>query len=218
MKIKRILNFLLVILVGFTTGYICIGGLAMIETTEKVKLIENKTEIELIKTVNYFANNRIRELPKNRIDSIDSIYFKTKNRHLSIDDKRDLQAMCHVYWYYDYPNFSFIRFLTYMPYTVLLFLTVGTAGILGSIARLVMDHVRNIVPIHDSKCIAFIISGFFMGIMVLAISFIVPTIFVRGDTQLNTYSIVLLCFFAGLFSDNFYKWIMNSIGKFLKAD
>ena len=189
----------------------------MIEATEKVRLIEKKVETELIRDIISGYSKIDFELPPSFFKRIDEIYYGNSNKHLSFEDRDALQNLCHVYWYYSFSGYSYITFLVIVPYTALLFLTVGTAGVLGSLARMVIDHVRDIISIDESKCFAFPISGFFMGIMVLAISYIIPSVFIRGDTTVNTTSVVLICFFAGLFMDLFYNWIMNVVGRFLKS-
>ncbi len=98
----------------------------------------------------------------------------------------------------------------------LLFLGAGAGGSLGSVSRLIVDHARNVKPLRDSKYFSFPILGFFMGIMVLSISYVIPTIFVKGQSSLNIASIVLISFFAGMFSDVFYERIQLLIQKLFK--
>jgi hypothetical protein len=209
--IENVPSFIVILIWAGISGYVCIGGLSMIEATEKVKLIEKKVEVAIVREITLEGTD-----PASIINEITaSTNNKNTQNQLTFEDKEAIQNLWHVYWYYRARGFSYIIFLTILPYTVLLFLSVGAAGVLGSIARIIIDHVRNIGTISESKYVAMPIAGFFMGIMVLAISYIIPTVIVKGDTYLNITSVVLICFFAGLFSDSFYKWIMNVIERFL---
>lgn len=208
--VENVLSFTVILIWAGISGYVCIGGLSMIDATEKVKLIEKRVGVPIVREIALEGTD-----PASIINEITASSDKNTQNQLTFEDKEAIQNLWHVYWYYGARGFSYIIFLTILPYTGLLFLSVGAAGLLGSIGRIVIDHVRNIGTIRESKYITSPIAGFFMGIMVLAISYIIPTVIVKGDTYLNITSVVLICFFAGFFSDSFYKWIMNVIERFL---
>lgn len=208
-KLKTPINFLILLLWAFISGYICIAGLAMVNAIEKVKVIEKKADKEIVWKIsmNGFDPEQI----------IKEIKESEQNELLTVDDIESIRNLKHVYWYYSFPGYSYVRFLTIMPYIVLLFLVTGAAGLLGSVARIIIDHVTNIIEIKDSKIIAFPIFGFIMGELIYGISYLVPSLFVRGDTNPNGIAIILLCFFSGVFTDTFYKWIIVNIEKLFKS-
>ena len=209
----------LIILFWLTCSmYICLGGLALTETIEDVRIIESRVKTEIVRkiTLNEFTENDPLDIALdiiNEVNGIDTIYSV---KLLSFEDEVAIKDLSYVYWYCGFKGYSNLKFLTILPYTILLFLTVGAAGVIGGVAKIIVDHVRNITPIKDSQYIAFPIFGFFMGIMVIAISYIIPSVFIRGDTHLNLTSLVLISFFSGIFSDKFYNWIIVNIERFLK--
>lgn len=209
--LKSFMGFIVILIWIIISGYISIGGLTMIEATEEVKLIEIKYDVEIAGIILFSsidARIKAREIVNNWDPQVGS---------LSFEEIESINNLGHVYWYYRYPDYSYIFFLTILPYTALLFLTVGAAGVFGSVARLIIDHARASIPIQESKFITYPIFGFFMGIMVLAISYVIPSIFIKGETTINTYSVVLICFFSGIFSERFFNFIIINIEKYLAS-
>lgn len=216
--LRTYLNLILVIAWIVVSYYICIGGLTLIEATEKVFKIENKYEVEIVPKI--VTDWKFEELDDdfNVIELINEINSSLQNNtgdQLSFKEIKDIKYLEHVYWYYTFPRYSLVSFLVLIPYTALLFLTVGTAGVFGSSGRLIIDHVRNIKPINEAYCFTAPIFGFFIGVIVLSLSYVIPSIFVKGDSSPNMISIVLICFFAGVFSERFYDWIRSNIDNFL---
>lgn len=80
-----------------------------------------------------------------------------------------------------------------------------------------INHINKTVLLKDSRCFSEPVFGFFLGIMVLAMSYVIPTIFVRGDTIVNMTSVVFICFFSGVLSKRYFEWITNLISKFLST-
>ena len=215
--LKYILKSLVLLVWIIISGYICIGGLSMIESIEKVKPIQNKVELDIIRNITMFQGST-GMLPAHGEDIIMDINenLRSKNKEqLTFEEEEAINYLAHVYWYYGYPKYSFIRVITILPYIVLLFLTVGTTGLLGSVVKKIYDHINQTVLLKDSKYISVPVFGFFLGIMVLAISYIIPTVFVRGDTTVNMTSVVFLCFFSGIYNKRFFEWISNLISKVL---
>jgi len=213
--VKNILSTLIVIIWGIISGYLCVGSLTLIDSIEKVKIVERKVEKSIINEIvvseGYLQNKEASEI----IRELNTLNPKQK---LTFEDEQAIRDLKHVYWYYRVPGFSYIAFITILPYMALLFLGAGSGGSLGSVARIIIDHARNVKPIGESKFLSFPLLGFFMGIMVLSISYVVPSIFIKGESSLNIASIVLISFFAGIFSDGFYNRIQTLIERFFKSD
>ena len=184
----------------------------MIEAVEEVEVIENKLDKFLVQEIIQNSHNY------GWVDDfISNLRFKYGTDTITFEDEKAIKNLWHVYWYYGYTGYSYVVFLTILPFTALLFLTVGAAGAFGGAARILIDHARNVVLIENSKFVTFPMFGFFMGVLVLAISYLIPSIFVKGDTQLNTSVVVLICVFSGIFSNRFYDWIIGIMEKFLKS-
>lgn len=206
--ISSVVSVLIILIWGLVAGYLCIGSLTLIDATEKVRIVERKIERSIV--------NEITLKGKDVDDLITRLNAQGSKKKLSFEDQQAIRDLNHVHWYYSFPGFSYITFITILPYMALLFLGAGAGGTLGSVARMIIDHARNVRPIRESKFLSFPLLGFFMGIMVLAISYVIPTIFIKGQSSLNIASIVLISFFAGVFSDGFYEKIQLLIQKFFK--
>ena len=142
--------------------------------------------------------------------------IRRRGKVLTIEDERSIIGLHHAIWYYSFDGHSLVTWIVYMPYFALVFLGIGTSGVLGSTTRIVYDHVKGVTPLGESAFFSRPVLGFFMGVMVLAISNIVPSIFIRGETQINMIGTILIGFFAGIYTDSFYGGIKNFAIKFIK--
>lgn len=195
------------------SGYLCIGSIVLIESMEKVKLIENKIEENITNQIS-IANKEGHSY--NDAETIIS-RIRGKNKELSFEDEQAIRNLEYGIWYYSFTGYSYITFITFLPYFALLFLGAGASGCLGTIAKIIYDHVEgpDSRQISSAKFLSQPAFGFFIGIMVLAISFVIPTIFVKGESTLNFTSTILIGFFAGIFSEDFFAGIKNRISKLL---
>lgn len=214
LKILNVTSAFTIAIWIFVSGYLCIGSIVIIESLEKVKFIETKIEEDIA--------NKLSRANKPGYDSYDAEsvirMIEQKNKLLSFEDKQAIRSLDYAYWYYSFPGYSHIGFITIVPYFALLFLGAGASGCLGSTARLIYDHVKGSESIGTAKFLSQPALGFFIGIMILAISFVIPTIFVQGESSLNFTSTILLGFFAGIFSDHFFNGIRKLVGNLIKSD
>lgn len=211
-KIMNVISTIILIIWILVSGYLCIGSLVLIESMEKVKLIENRIEENITNQIS-IANKEGHSF--NDAETIIS-RIKKKNKELSFEDEQAIRNLEYGIWYYSFTGYSFITFITILPYFALLFLGAGASGCLGSTARIMYDHVKESKQMSSAKFLSQPAFGFFIGIMVLAISFVIPTIFVKGESTLNFTSTILIGFFAGIFSDHFFAGIKNLISNIIK--
>ena len=211
-KFMDVVSAVILLMWLLISGYLSIGSLVIIESIEKVKLIEDRIEENIINKMS--VPNKNGHVLKDAETIISSI--EERNKELSFKDKQAIRNLHYAYWYYSFPGYSLITFITILPYFALLFLGAGASGSLGSTARVFYDQIKESKSISSAKYFSLPISGFFIGIMVLAISFVIPTVFVEGNTTLNFTSTVLISFFAGIFNDSFFEGFKKLTSNFFQ--
>lgn len=91
-------------------------------------------------------------------------------------------------------------------------------GAFGGVIHLIRDISFNRIAPYDTQFLIRPFLGFMTGMVVLAISYLLPAILIT-DSDIQIRQTTLMCFslFAGLFSNSFYMWLENRFGTFLKT-
>ncbi|MEO0470562.1 MAG: hypothetical protein AAF206_13130 [Bacteroidota bacterium] len=199
MKIKNIVSSLAIALWMLLAGYVSIGGMAMIEATEEVRKVEERINEEIVYEI----------VDKN--GNSDSVFesLSRKGKPIHAQEKEVVRRLEKVYWYFGHPEYSYILFLTIMPFFPLLFLVAGSNGVLGAMIKLFYDHFWNKIPIKDSNYIVVPILGFGLGVAVFTVSYSFGSLF--GSPFLSIVSMLSSSLFAGWFSKMFRTWIISKL-------
>lgn len=86
-------------------------------------------------------------------------------------------------------------------------------GLLGSIINILIQIVFSSVKIEDSNYISKPLLGLLTGIVVLGLSYILPTLIIKGSAEIRPLSLMFLCLFCGIYSDKFYEKMSKSFDK-----
>lgn len=201
-----------VILFMVLAGYVSIGGISIIDAIEQVNEVEEKFEEQIYvpvirKGIQLDDIYHQLELKAMRINATAA---EDKEINLTVNDKQIIENLKNVYWYYDYPGYSYVLFLTIMPIMPLMFLVAGSNGICGSIIKLLFDSGFAKIPIKNTHYLAIILLGFGMGIAVFGLLYLIsPSILGIGIVGK-----LFMGLFAGWFSKRFTEWILTRIPVF----
>jgi hypothetical protein len=121
---------------------------------------------------------------------------------------------------YDYQIFNENKGIeTYFKWTVLLprftalIITAMSFGLLGAVVALVRQLSINGKNILEVKYLSLPILGILTGLVVLGLSYLLPTLITKGANEIRPITLMFLCLFCGICTDNFYKKIESSFDK-----
>ncbi|QDU50247.1 hypothetical protein [Gimesia panareensis] len=95
-----------------------------------------------------------------------------------------------------------------LPSFAALALTAVSFGMLGGATRVLKELVIDSISLEFKSVYMYSAFGFLIGIMILGVSYILPAALTQQtDIQLDPSTLLFLCYFGGLFSLRFFKWI-----------
>ena len=103
--------------------------------------------------------------------------------------------------------------IIYLPDFVATIITACFFGMLGGVILVIKKIAIYNEAIESINFVSLPILGFFTGLVVLGINYIIPTILVSGDTKIRPITLLFLCLFAGMFSNDFYSFLAKAIHK-----
>lgn len=98
-------------------------------------------------------------------------------------------------------------FLLFLPDFVGLILTSCCFGMLGGVISILRQVALLDKPIQETKYVSIPILSFFIGVIILGLNYIIPTILVSGDTSIRPITLAFLSLFAGIFTSSFFKFL-----------
>jgi hypothetical protein len=167
----------IILLLWLSIGlYFGIGGLSRAKLDETLeKLEEDKIE-----------------LTKNKINvSYDGLTFETKyelNYYLeaeSIETSFPWATRISSFMGLIFTSFSF--------------------GLIGSLISIIKEVVFQNLEINRTKYISYPLLGILTGLVVLGLSYLLPTILIENQNQLRPITLMFLSLFAGMFCEKFYE-------------
>ncbi|RFZ85348.1 hypothetical protein DYU05_07050 [Mucilaginibacter terrenus] len=180
-----------VLIAWAVTGlYLGIGGLTKLDTDENFKDIQKrKTELELKK---FNPPITVKEIP------IDNEYdYQIFTLHQGIEE--------YFTWTVILPRFAALS------------ITAMSFGLLGAVVFLLKSLALNKEDITKIKYLSLPTLGILTGMVVLGLSYILPTIIVEGATEIRPITLMFFCLFCGICSENFYKKIDDLFEKLFKS-
>ena len=137
------------------------------------------------------------------LDTVKVIYddISYKNKARLIAELETEQTTVIYPWLEQCPSF-----LAYM-------ITACSFGLLGALISLFIELAFNNKELNELKYLSIPLLGILTGIVVLGISFIIPSLIITGDKDIKPEALVFLCLFCGIFSKKFYRRISNILDK-----
>lgn len=103
-----------------------------------------------------------------------------------------------------------------IPELILFLVTASCFGLLGGCVNLIKQMAFEDKKLIELKIVSIPILGLFCGLLILGISYLVPTLLVSGEIIVRPVSLIFLSLFAGLFSKKFHEWIHSKFSDFFK--
>lgn len=177
----------LIILIWLMIGlYFGIGGLTKLNADEDLDIIQKK-EAEL--SAKKFT-------PPLNVEgvTIDNDYL-----YQMFTERRGLEK--YFVWTVTLPKFTALT------------LTALSFGLLGALVSLIKQLSLENIKIEDLKYLSLPALGVLTGLVVLGLSYLLPTLITKGSTEIRPITLMFLCMFCGICSDKFYKRIEGSFDK-----
>lgn len=109
----------------------------------------------------------------------------------------------------DVKSEAIFPWLNAVPDFVGLILTACCFGMLGGLIFLIKEIALSVKKPEDVKYISIPILGFFTGIAVLGVNYIIPIILVSGENKIRPVTLLFFSLFAGMFAERFYKYLSS---------
>ncbi|MEM8927772.1 MAG: hypothetical protein AAGC45_06180 [Bacteroidota bacterium] len=185
--IAKVILYLLWLILGL---YVGIGGYVALDIEKR------KAEAKIS------ANLKMSEEKSAIVDQID---FKTEElARIYMDEKKSKKY------------FGFI--FKSLPKNMIYLFTAMSFGILGVISRVTKNLSIDGLELRSKDVEVFFspILGLMTGIIMLAISRIIPNILVGNSGEIEPLTLAFLSLIAGFCSKQFYNWLVSSGGKIFK--
>ncbi|MFL9843313.1 hypothetical protein [Flavobacterium rhizosphaerae] len=106
-------------------------------------------------------------------------------------------------------------YVVYIPTFLNFIITAISFGIIGTFAKTINYCITNNTKIADvTNLLLLLIQGACIGFIILGISYAIPTILTNEEVTLKPISIVFLSLIGGIFHEDFYKWLRDSVKQF----
>jgi hypothetical protein len=167
--------------------YFGIGGIISINLNEIEKQREQASQTDNV-AVNY-----------------DGINFKNKDELFSYLNIQKNQNISKFFWWVDdLTDFG------------ALVVTACFFGMLGGVISVINNVAINDKKLEDLHYFSVPISGFLSGIVVLGITYLIPTILVQKSDNIRSMSLMFLCLFGGIKSKELYEKVDKYFNKLFK--
>ncbi len=93
----------------------------------------------------------------------------------------------------------------HIPDVVCLLITCCAFSLLGSIIWLLRDCLVSKTELCNQKYLLHCLLGFLTGFFVLGLTYVLPTVLLKGDSQFRPISLMFFSLFAGMYSFSFYN-------------
>lgn len=107
--------------------------------------------------------------------------------------------------------------MVHFPSFLLLILTSCSFGLAGGAVLLIKKKILDKKTTNLSEVILFPLLSLMVGVIVLGIADVLPTLLVEGEGSIRPVTLVFLAFFGGLFVERFYKWTDHKFRAIFKS-
>lgn len=110
----------------------------------------------------------------------------------------------------DEKSARFFPFLPVLPDFVASILTACFFGMLGGVIAVMRDVALKKIKLEQTCYISIPLLGFFTGLVVLGLNYLVPAILVSGEHDIRPMTLLFFALFAGMYADEFYQFISSA--------
>ena len=127
---------------------------------------------------------------------------------LKIDDTI-YRNMDQYKWFHNKKQLETVfPWLIKVPQSLAIIIAALSFGILGGVTRLIKQIAFDDgVTLENIRAVSIPTLGMLSGIIMLGVTFIIPTVLTSGEQELRPTTLIFLTLFAGLFAKRFYEWL-----------
>lgn len=100
-----------------------------------------------------------------------------------------------------------------LPRFTALTITALSFGLLGAVISLFKDLAFRNKTVLEIPYLSLPLLGILTGLVVLGLSYLLPTLITKGSNEIRPITLMFLCLFCGICADDFYKKIEKSFDK-----
>jgi H+/Cl- antiporter ClcA len=89
-------------------------------------------------------------------------------------------------------------------------------GLLGAVISIIKALAFGATKLNDSKWISEPLLGLLTGLVVLGLSYILPTLLTKGGIDIRPLTLMFLCLFCGIYTEKFYNTLSSAFDKIFK--
>ncbi len=183
MRLKKIVSVLVISTWLISGLYFGIGGLVRAKMDETLKDLDSRKETLIQEKVRV---------------SYDGIEFENSYELLSFLEVNNIEYLFP--WAIKISSF------------VSLIITAFSFGLIGSIIALLKDIAFTEIPLENLRIWSLPVLGILTGLVVMGLSYLLPTILIKNSTGLQPITLMFICLFAGIHTENFF----NKISEYFK--
>lgn len=101
------------------------------------------------------------------------------------------------------------KWISVLPEFLILMISACSFGLLGSASMVIREVVMGKGQLLWKNAVWIPVLGAVVGVVVLALATLVPTILVESSNGIRPVTLVFMSFFGGLFIRQFYAWAFN---------
>lgn len=103
-----------------------------------------------------------------------------------------------------------------IPLFMVIILGACSFGLLGTIMKMLYEHIFSIKKLEANNFITLPLLGFLSGFLSIGISYLLPKIFLESDALINPVGLILFSLFFGFFIKEFIELIATKLFKPIK--
>ncbi|MCD6067902.1 MAG: hypothetical protein K0S33_2728 [Bacteroidetes bacterium] len=100
-------------------------------------------------------------------------------------------------------------FIAALPDYIGYLLTACFFGMLGGIISILKGIALDKAKPEDSNYVSIPLLSFFTGLVILGLSYLVPTLLVEGSNKIKPITLLFFSLFAGMYSRHFYEFLTH---------
>jgi len=98
-----------------------------------------------------------------------------------------------------------------MPNPICLFFSAIALGYLGGLIKVLYEIIRLNIEVSSSTLCSLAMSSL-SGLLILGASYVIPSALTASNVTLKPLSLLFMCLFAGLFSEQTVSWLQKKYG------
>ncbi len=96
---------------------------------------------------------------------------------------------------------------------VAMLLTAFSFSLLGAVIGIIKEVALKNIPVAETKYWSLPLLGLLSGLVILGLSYLLPTLLIKNGTEIRPLTLMFLCLFGGIFITSFYEKLSQYFNK-----